>query len=70
MLLISFALCCLYFGIMPVDEKCDLTLHAIDYTVKGAAGTKDMLDGNMDLLSYIRQNIAKHIKDFYDISGC
>jgi hypothetical protein len=55
---------------MPVDKKCDLTLKAIDYTVAGAAGTDDMLNGNMDLFSYIRQNVAKHIKDFYDVSGC
>lgn len=68
--LISFSLCCLYFGLMPVDQKCDLTLSTIDYTLNGAANLHDMIDGKMDLFSYIRQNIAQHLKKFYDNSEC
>jgi len=68
--IIIFAMCIIYIGALPLDKKCDLTEAAIDYTIDGAAGAKDMLNGDMDLLSYLRHNVAKHLKDFWDQSDC
>lgn len=69
-ILLMAAFGCIYLGSLPLDQKCDLTVAAIDYTLDGASNLNDMLDGKMSLISYIRQNVARHLKDFYDNSEC
>jgi hypothetical protein len=68
--LMLFALLFIYLGSIPNDDKCDLVLKTIDYTVSGAYGTKEMLYGHMSNFSYTRQKIANKLKQFYDNSDC
>ena len=69
-ILLVLAMGFIYVGTLSLDQKCDLTVAAIDHTLVGASNLHDMIDGKMGLISYIRQNIARHMKDFYDNSEC
>jgi hypothetical protein len=70
LVLLLAAFCILYLAALPIDTKCDMTVAAIDYTIGRGSDMKDMMDGKMNLTSYLRQNIARHMKNFYDHTEC
>lgn len=68
--IILLVLFLLYVNSLAKEDKCDLILESIDYTVSGVGGTKEMLYGDMSDFSYVRQQVANKLKHIYDQSNC